>query len=70
MKANGRQYETFKKAFESLIVLFDLKVLKAHTDDLISALSEKVPAADATLLESGSSIIDKAFNSTIAIYEG
>jgi len=70
LTAISDKYETFKRAFESLIVLFDLKVLKAHTDDLVSALKEKVPAADANLLDSGSSIIDKAFNSTIAIYEG
>lgn len=64
------QYETFKKALESPIVLLDLKILQAHTDGLIDAVAEKVVPASAGLLVFGKSIIDQAFNATITVYQG
>lgn len=64
------QYAEFKKTLESPIVLLDLKILKAHTDDLVAALTEKVTVANAGFLGLGQSIIDKAFDSAIVVYEG
>ncbi|KAJ4298964.1 hypothetical protein N0V90_004208 [Kalmusia sp. IMI 367209] len=64
------KYPVFKKTLESPIVLLDLKVLKAHTDDLIAAVTEKVVPASAGLLGLGKGIIDKAFDDAIAVYEG
>ena len=51
-------------------MLLDLKILKAHTDDLIDAVSKKVVPAGAQLLELGKGIIDTAFDQAIAVYEG
>ena len=42
--------------------------MKAHTGDLISAVTEKATPASAGLLELGKGIIDAAFDEAIAIY--
>jgi hypothetical protein len=49
-------------------VLFDLKVLKKHTDGLIEAVKEKVTPDNAGLLEFGAGILDQAFDDAIAVY--
>jgi hypothetical protein len=49
-------------------VLLDLKILKKHTDDLIDALTEKVPADNAGLLGLGKGILDQSFDDAIAVY--
>ncbi|KAF1843159.1 uncharacterized protein K460DRAFT_356924 [Cucurbitaria berberidis CBS 394.84] len=64
------KYPAFKKTLLSPIVLFDLKVLKKHTHDLISALTEKVTPDNAGLLGIGATILDQAFDSAIAVYKG
>lgn len=51
-------------------MLLDLKILKAHTDDLIDAVTAKVVPASAGLLGLGKGIIDKAFDDAIAVYNG
>ena len=51
-------------------MLLDLKVLKAHTDDLIGALEEKVTSNWTDYLSIGQSIIDQAFDDAITVYEG
>jgi hypothetical protein len=60
----------FRKTLEAPIVLLDLKVLKAHTDDLIGALEEKVTSNWTDYLSIGQSIIDQAFDDAITVYEG
>lgn len=52
----------------SPVVLLDLKILKAHTDDLISAITAKVTPDQAGLLELGKGIISGAFDAAIAVY--
>ncbi|KAF2178056.1 hypothetical protein K469DRAFT_696165 [Zopfia rhizophila CBS 207.26] len=64
------KYPTFKKVLEAPIVLLDLKILKKHTGELITALTEKVTPSSASLLTIGSQIINKAFDDAIAVYEG
>lgn len=68
--ADSAQYPAFKKTLESPIVLLDLKVLKAHTDDLINAVTVKVTPDNAGLLGFGKGIIDQAFDGAIAVYSG
>jgi hypothetical protein len=51
-------------------VLLDLKILKAHTDDLIDAVTAKVTEANAGLLGLGKGVIDQAFDAAIAVYKG
>ncbi|KAK7184033.1 hypothetical protein DPSP01_010486 [Paraphaeosphaeria sporulosa] len=70
LTALSAKYEVFKKTLESPIVLLDLKILKAHTDDLIDAVTAKVVPASAGLLGFGKGIIDKAFDDAIAVYQG
>ncbi|KAJ4349638.1 uncharacterized protein N0V89_008255 [Didymosphaeria variabile] len=70
LTALSAKYETFKKTLESPIVLLDLKVLKAHTDDLVDAVTQKVVPASAGLLGLGKGVIDTAFDNAIAVYEG
>jgi hypothetical protein len=60
----------FRKTLEAPIVLLDLKALKAHTDDLIGALEEKVTSNWTDYLSIGQSIIDQAFDDAITVYEG
>ncbi|KAF2655117.1 hypothetical protein K491DRAFT_436722 [Lophiostoma macrostomum CBS 122681] len=64
------KYETFKQTLESPIVLLDLKILKAHTDDLIDAVTAKVTETNAGLLGLGTGVIDQAFDAAITVYEG
>ncbi|KAF1972644.1 hypothetical protein BU23DRAFT_568852 [Bimuria novae-zelandiae CBS 107.79] len=70
LTALSGKYKVFKKTLESPIVLLDLKILKAHTDDLIDAVTAKVVPASAGLLGLGKSIIDAAFDDVIAVYQG
>jgi hypothetical protein len=51
-------------------VLFDLKTLKSHTDDLIDDVTAKVVPDNAALLGLGKGIIDTAFDAAIAVYQG
>ena len=51
-------------------MLLDLKVLKAHTDGFIDAVTVKVVPASAGLLGLGKGIIDQAFDKAIGVYEG
>lgn len=64
------QYPVFKRTLESPIVLLDLKVLKKHTDDLITTLQGKVTPTNAGFLGLGQTVIDKAFDDAIAVYSG
>jgi len=50
------------------VVLLDLKILKKHTRDLIAALTAKVTADNAGLLELGKGILDQSFDDAIAVY--
>lgn len=50
-------------------MLLDLKILKAHTGDLITALKEKVTPDNAGLLDLGAGILNAAFDSAIAVYQ-
>ena len=49
-------------------MLLDLKILKKHTDGLISHLTEKVTPDNAGLLGIGATILDQAFNEAIAVF--
>lgn len=64
------KYPLFKKTLEAPIVLLDLKILKAHTDSLIDAVTDKVVPASAGILGLGKGIIDEAFDAAIAVYQG
>ncbi|KAF2119251.1 hydrophobic surface binding protein A-domain-containing protein [Lophiotrema nucula] len=64
------KYPEFKKTLESPIVLLDLKTLKAHTDDLITALTPKVTSDWAGFLTLGQGVLDSAFDAAIAVYSG
>ncbi|KAF2438039.1 hypothetical protein P171DRAFT_491336 [Karstenula rhodostoma CBS 690.94] len=70
LTALSARYEVFKRTLELPIVLFDLKILKAYTDDLIDAVTAKVVPESARLLGLGNGIIDTAFDDVIAVYKG
>ncbi|KAH7402613.1 hydrophobic surface binding protein A-domain-containing protein [Pyrenochaeta sp. MPI-SDFR-AT-0127] len=70
LNALKAKYPVFKKTFTAPIVLLDLKILKAHTGDLISALKEKVTPDNAGLLDLGTTILNQAFDDAIAVYQG
>jgi hypothetical protein len=68
-KADDSQQPLFKKALIAPVVLLNLKVLKAHTDDFISALTTKVTSNLAGVLTIGATILDSAFDAAIAVFE-
>ncbi|XPS72935.1 hypothetical protein M3J09_005091 [Ascochyta lentis] len=68
MLTNDLQYPQFTKTLIAPTVLLDLKILKKHTDDLITALTPKVTADNAGLLGLGKGILDQAFDDAIAVY--
>ena len=51
-------------------MLLDLKILKAHTDDLIDAVTQKVSPNSAGLIGLGKGLIDTAFDDAITVYQG
>ncbi|KAF9697744.1 hypothetical protein EKO04_004249 [Ascochyta lentis] len=63
-----KKYPQFTKTLIAPTVLLDLKILKKHTDDLITALTPKVTADNAGLLGLGKGILDQAFDDAIAVY--
>ncbi|KAF2678989.1 hypothetical protein K458DRAFT_394398 [Lentithecium fluviatile CBS 122367] len=70
LTALKNKYPVFKKRLQAPIVLLDLKVLKAHTGDLIAALGEKFDEDTAGYLGLGQSVINQAFDDAIAVYQG
>lgn len=50
------------------IVLLDLKTLKKHTDELVTALTAKVTPDNAGLLGLGAGILDGAFDDAIKTF--
>ena len=62
------QHEIFKRSLEAPIVLLDLEALKSGTDDLITALEEKIDAQYTGYVALGGGVIDEAFENAITIY--
>ncbi|KAF1830184.1 hypothetical protein BDW02DRAFT_592077 [Decorospora gaudefroyi] len=62
------KYPQFKRALQAPIVLLDLKILKKHTGELITALTAKVDPQTAGLLGLGAGVINQAFDEAIAVY--
>ncbi|KAH8599080.1 hydrophobic surface binding protein A-domain-containing protein [Bisporella sp. PMI_857] len=60
----------FKQALIAPVVLLNLKVLKAHTGDFITALTAKVTPQLAGLLGIGATILNQAFDAAITVFEG
>jgi hypothetical protein len=62
------QHSTFKSANLGSEVFAALQSLRTLTDQLASSLERKVTPANATEIASGTSEVDSAYSSAIALY--